>query len=162
MRFTTILSTIFASTALAAPSMSTRSDEICTPISYTISDYTLTTSPGSSSVTFTMKSIFPADNPTDPVQQGAHCSGSGPTVPNNNVCAVANRRLLFDLRGPQEQAYYQITHTWSCNGATWMSGTALKIEPLTCHTEAQKRICTAAPTTFVPGNVRRICNAPTC
>jgi hypothetical protein len=24
--------------------------------------------------------------------------------------------LLFDLRGPQDQAYYQVTHTWTCNG----------------------------------------------
>jgi hypothetical protein len=117
MRFTSILSAVFATAIMAAPTIvEIRGDETCAPVSYTISDYVLTTGPGTGSVDFNMKSFFSVDNNVDPVQYGAHCHAAGSSVPNSNECDVANRRLLFDLRGPQEQAYYQITHTWTCNG----------------------------------------------
>jgi hypothetical protein len=118
MQLTNILLIVFSSATMASPAtLSMRGDEACTPTAYTISDYTLVTSPTSASVDFTFKSTFSsADTINDSVQDGAHCSASGSSVPNSNECQVANRRLLFDLRGPQEQAYYQITHTWSCNG----------------------------------------------
>ncbi|RMZ73410.1 hypersensitive response inducing 1 [Pyrenophora seminiperda CCB06] len=146
----------------APATLHARGDETCTPVSYTISDYTLTTSPTSGAVNFTIKSLFSIGSLNDSVQSGAHCSASGTSVPNSNECQVANRRLLFDLRGPQDQAYYQITHTWSCNGGTWMSGNAVKIDPLNCYTEGNNRVCTGGPQTFAPQNVRKICSTPTC
>ena len=117
MRFTSISVAVFASVVMAAPAtLNVRGDEVCTPTSYTISDYILITSATSGSVDFTMTSSFSVGDLDDQVQSGAHCSASGASVPNANACQVPQRRLLFDLRGPQDQAYYQITHTWSCNG----------------------------------------------
>jgi len=43
-----------------------------------------------------------------------------------------------------------------------MSGNAVKLDPLSCHTEADKRVCTGGPQTFAPQNVRKICSTPTC
>jgi hypothetical protein len=163
MRFFTIISALFTSVGLAAPTLSVRTDEDCTPSAYHISGYELVISPGSASVNFNFQSEF-ADvgGIEDSVQNGAHCTAIGNTIPNSNECEVANRRLLFDLRGPQDQAYYQVTHTWTCNGATWMSGNAVRVEPLDCRVEGNDRICTGGPLTFAPQNVRRICSTPTC
>lgn len=118
MYFSNILPVVFAAAAIAAPTtMNGRGEEGCVPTSYTISDYKLVTSPTSGRVDFKFKSVFPTGSTIDdPVQAGAHCSGSGTSVPNSNECQVANRRLLFDLRGPQDEAYYQITHSWTCSG----------------------------------------------
>jgi hypothetical protein len=118
MHFFGVLSMVFAAAAMAVPaSLDVRNDEGCVPVSYTISDYKLVTSAIFGSVDFKLKAFFSTSgNINDPVQDGAHCSGSGVSVPNNNECQVADRRLLFDLRGPQDQAYYQISHTWSCSG----------------------------------------------
>lgn len=118
MKSSKMLLAFFASVAVASPAaLNMRADEACTPTSYTISEYSLVTSPTSGSVHFTFQSAF-ASGATivDSVQNGALCSASDSSVPNSNECQVPSRRLLFDLRGPQEQAYYQITHTWSCNG----------------------------------------------
>ncbi|EUC44003.1 hypothetical protein COCMIDRAFT_99385 [Bipolaris oryzae ATCC 44560] len=164
MKSNNMLLAFFASVAMASPAaLNMRADEACMPISYTISEYSLVTSPTSGSVHFTFQSAFaPGATIDDSVQDGAQCSASDTSVPNSNECQVSNRRLLFDLRGPQEQAYYQITHTWSCNGGTWLSGTPVRIDPLTCHTEGDERTCIGGPLTIAPQNVRRICSTPTC
>lgn len=109
---------LLAATALALPSnVYPRAEPHCAPASYTLSAYTLTTSPTAAHVDFTFRSHFAnTTGITDSVMSGAQCEASGPTIPNNNECRVETRRLLFDLRGPQEQAYYQITHTWVCDG----------------------------------------------
>lgn len=119
MRPTTLIHLVLASSAaaIATPVVNVRDDAACAPTSYTISDYTLTTSPSSGTVAFTFKSNFSdSGDIVDTVQAGAYCSASGASLPNANACEVPRRRLLFDLRGPQEQAYYQITHTWTCEG----------------------------------------------
>lgn len=117
MRTSYTLAMVFAAVAVAAPaSLAVRGDEGCIPVSYTISDYKLVTSATSGSVDFNFKSFFSVGGNDDPVQNGVHCGGSGASVPNNNECQVADRRLLFDLRGPQDQAYYQISHSWTCSG----------------------------------------------
>lgn len=118
MKSNNMLLAFFASVAMASPAaLNMRADQACTPTSYTVSEYTLVTSPTSGSVHFTFQSAFaPGATINDSVQSGAQCSASDASIPNSNECQVPNRRLLFDLRGPQEQAYYQITHTWSCNG----------------------------------------------
>ncbi|CAI9636076.1 hypothetical protein GT037_001100 [Alternaria burnsii] len=164
MYFSNILPVAFTAAAIAAPTtMNGRGEEGCVPTSYTISDYKLVTSPTSGSVDFTFKSVFPTGSTIDdPVQVGAHCSGSGTSVPNSNECQVANRRLLFDLRGPQDEAYYQITHSWTCSGNQWLSGNAIKVDSLECHNEGDKRVCTGEPQTFAPQNVRKVCNLPQC
>lgn len=116
----TFLTTLLTSTALALPSTlhpRQAGDELCTPTSYTITSYKLNTSATEAYVGFDIESAFPQpDHVTDPVIGGTMCEATGDSIPNSNECFVAGRRLLFDLRGPQEQAYYQITHTWGCNG----------------------------------------------
>lgn len=116
------LATLLPTTILALPSstLHPRADLPCTPTSYTLSDYTLTTSATSASVTFTFQSSFAnTTGITDSVIDTATCVAEGASLPNSNVCDVEGRRLLFDLRAPQEQAYYQITHTWSCDGCVF-------------------------------------------
>ncbi|KAI8938382.1 hypothetical protein NX059_004277 [Plenodomus lindquistii] len=117
----TTLTTLFlltTTTTLALPSpLLPRADEPCAPTSYTLSSYTLTTSPTSAHVSFLFTSTFA--NPsliTDSAINGASCIADGAVIPNSNECAIEGRKLLFDLRGPQEEAYYQITHTWVCGG----------------------------------------------
>jgi hypothetical protein len=117
MRFTSILPAVFATAIMAAPTaVEIRGDEVCAPVSYTISDFILQISPSTGTANFNMKSFFSVGNLEDEVQWGVHCRGAGSSVPNSNECKAEKRHLLFDLRGPQEQAYYQITHTWYCNG----------------------------------------------
>ena len=118
MRFNTLATILLPTAILAAPSsLSARAgDEQCAPTAYTLSDYTLTASGSYAYVNFNFKSTF-SDSTIikDVVIGGANCQADGPTIPNSNECRVEGRKLLFDLRGPQEQAYYQITHTWTCN-----------------------------------------------
>ncbi|CAO2652776.1 Nn.00g021870.m01.CDS01 [Neocucurbitaria sp. VM-36] len=165
MRFTTLTTLLLPTAILAAPSsLSARAgDEQCAPTTYTLSDYTLVTSGSYAYVNFNFKSTF-SDSTIikDVVIGGANCQADGQTIPNSNECRVEGRKLLFDLRGPQEQAYYQITHTWTCNDATWMSGNAIKVEPLNCNESDGTRTCSGGPQTFAPQNVRKICSTPTC
>lgn len=165
MRFTPLTTLLLPSAILAASSnLVTRAgDELCAPTSYTLSDYVLVTSASSAYLNFNFKSAF-ADTTivTDPVIGGASCVADGSTIPNSNECRVNGRRLLFDLRAPQDQAYYQITHTWTCNSATWMSGNAVKIDPINCNDYDGTRVCSGGPQTFAPQNVRKICGSPTC
>ncbi|KAH9868823.1 hypothetical protein J1614_007898 [Plenodomus biglobosus] len=161
---TTLITLSLSITALALPStLQSRADDACAPTSYTISAYTLTTSPTSSKVSFTLRSTFSnTTNIVDSVINSAQCVADGPVIPNNNECEVEGRKLLFDLRGPQEEAYYQIIHTWLCNGSTWMSSTPVKIDPLSCVNDMTTRTCSSDGQVVVPQNVRRICAAPTC
>jgi hypothetical protein len=119
MRLTTLTSLLLPTTTiLAAPApLSVRATDPCAPTSYTLSAFTLTTSPSFASVAFTFTSSFASTlNISDAVVSGATCSASGASLPNTNVCDVADRKLLFDLRSAQEGARYQITHTWACDG----------------------------------------------
>jgi len=159
------LATVLLSTGiLALPStLYSRADENCVPTSYAISDYSLDISPTSAHVQFSIHSRFRnPDGIVDSLLSGATCNISGPTLPNNNECRVQDRKLLLDLRAPQEQGYYQLTHTWLCNGATWMSGTPVKMEPLECIENGASRACSSGLQEFTPGNVRKICNSPRC
>jgi hypothetical protein len=118
MRLITITALLLPSVILAAPvSLDARADESCAPTSYTLSDFTLTTSSSAASVDFNFRSSFAnATGIEDSVTSGANCYATGVSIPNNNVCDVADRKLLFDLRAAQDKARYQITHTWVCNG----------------------------------------------
>jgi hypothetical protein len=119
MRFSTIFTILLPSVVLAAPAvLSARADEPCAPMSYTLRDYTLVTSVSSAYVNFNFQSSFaPGAAVEDAVVRGANCNASGtPELPNNNVCGVDDRKLLFDLRAAQNSARYQVTHTWVCNG----------------------------------------------
>ncbi|KAF2035158.1 hypersensitive response inducing protein 1 [Setomelanomma holmii] len=164
MRFT-IISLVLPALALAAPATFDVRAEKCAPTSYTLSDYTLAISNTSAYVNFNFKSNF-ADTTgiDDSVITGANCNASGSSIPNSNVCSTPNRKLLFDLRAPQDQAHYQITHTWVCDGKTWMSGNDVTVGPLDCIDvgNGQRTCLLAAPQTIVPQNVRQICNTPTC
>ncbi|KAF2850534.1 hypothetical protein T440DRAFT_396639 [Plenodomus tracheiphilus IPT5] len=165
MLYLSILTTLLLSTTtfgLPSPLLPNAEDS-CTPTSYTLSAYTLSISPTSAQVSFTLRSNFTNTSAiVDSVINGAQCTAAGSVIPNNNECEVDNRKLLFDLRGPQEEAYYQISHTWACGGSTWMSGTPLKVGPLACVDEGTARTCSSDTQTFVPQNVRKICGAPQC
>ncbi|KAH7062851.1 hypothetical protein BKA63DRAFT_526599 [Paraphoma chrysanthemicola] len=164
MRFTTLITLLLPALALAAPASNDIRAEKCAPTSYTLSDYILSTSGSSAYVNFNFKSNFAdATGIQDSVITGSNCNASGATIPNGNVCSAPDRKLLFDLRAPQDQAHYQITHTWACDGATWMSGNDVKIDPLNCIDSDGTRTCNQpGPQTIIPQNVRRICNAPRC
>jgi hypothetical protein len=118
MRFITITSLLLPSVILAAPTaLDARADESCAPISYTLSDFILATSSSAASVDFNFESTFAnTSGIQDSVIGGANCYATGVSIPNNNVCDVPDRKLLFDLRAAQDKARYQITHTWICNG----------------------------------------------
>jgi hypothetical protein len=122
MKLSATIAVLFPAAIMAAPSALNRraGDELCTPTSYTLSDYVLITSSASASVSFQFKSEFPLSAPTeDAVQGGLTCDASGSVIPNSNECKDGNgktRQLLFDLRAPQDQSHYQVTHTWRCNG----------------------------------------------
>lgn len=119
MLYTALATLLLPSVILAAPTtLGPRAgDELCGPTSYTLSDFVLATSESYAYVNFNFKSAF-ADGSSvqDTVSNGANCQVDGTAIPNSNECSTEGRKLLFDLRGPQEQAYYQITHTWTCNG----------------------------------------------
>lgn len=117
MRFSTIITVLLPSIALAAPAALDVRADACAPISYTLSDFTLETSSSHGEVNFNFKSTFASTvGITDTVTEGSVCHGEGDSVPNNNVCSAPDRKLLFDLRAAQDAARYQITHTWVCNG----------------------------------------------
>jgi hypothetical protein len=164
MRFTTLTAFLLPSAILAVPTaLETRADENCTPSSYTLSDFTLVTSPTAAYLNFNFKSTFAnTAGIVDSVITGSNCQASGSSIPNSNVCSAPDRKLLFDLRAPQDQARYQITHTWVCNGKTWMSGNDVTASPLNCNTVDNVRSCSGGSQTFAPQNVRVICNAPRC
>lgn len=122
MKLFTTIAVLLPAAIMAAPSTLDRraGDELCTPNIYTLSDYVLITSNASASVSFKFKSEFPPNAATDDaVQGGLTCDAYGPAIPNNNECNTGSgkpRQLLFDLRAPQNQSHYQVTHTWRCNG----------------------------------------------
>ncbi|KAH7382524.1 hypothetical protein DE146DRAFT_623258 [Phaeosphaeria sp. MPI-PUGE-AT-0046c] len=166
MRYSTIIIGLLSTIALAAPTALEVRAEPCAPTSYTLSDFTLETSSTYGKVNFKFQSVFASATGIDDsvMTNGSVCHGEGSSVPNNNVCSAPDRKLLFDLRAEQNSPRYQITHTWVCNGQTWMSGNDVTIEPssLDCNESSGVRKCTASSQTFMPQNVRRICNAPRC
>ncbi|PSN69253.1 hypothetical protein BS50DRAFT_336804 [Corynespora cassiicola Philippines] len=167
---TSFLSTLVLPTLLlASPTpLVPRQDDACAPTSYTITNYSYTAVSGKDAhLSFDFQPNF--SDPSiisDPVGASTSCTIDAPsgTIPNSNECSSPGRSLLLDLRAPQEQAYYQITHTWGCNGQEWMSGTAVKIQPLQCEqsAEAGSMLCASEAQTFAPQNVRKICWTPNC
>ncbi|KAH4024442.1 hypothetical protein HBI49_154590 [Parastagonospora nodorum] len=163
MIFSTII-TLLPIVSLAAPAaLQVRPSELCAPTSYALSKFVLSTSSATSSVAFSFQSVFaPGPNITDAVLSGATCSATGNPLPNNNECSVEERKLLFDLAGPPASAKYRITHTWTCDGATWMSGNDVAMKDLDCSTASGVTTCTGGPQTVEPQNLRKTCGTPTC
>ncbi|KAL5119431.1 hypothetical protein ACEQ8H_002700 [Pleosporales sp. CAS-2024a] len=163
MLLPSFITLVLPALALPAPAilLGCAAAQSCAPTVYTLSNFTLSTLPAAS-VTFNFQSTF-ADSADidDAVIAGAVCHAEGTSIPNNNECNVPNRKLLFDLRAAQEEAHYQITHTWVCNGTTWMSGTDVAVNLNTCTTTNNVTVC-KDPQEFVPQNVRQICSTPTC
>lgn len=167
MRFFTTLLAVLPTVTFALPKdLTARQAEPCAPAGYTLSDFTLVTSPTSAYLNFNFKSTFANADYTviiDTVTTGSNCQADGPQIPNNNACSAPNRNLLFDLRGPQDTAHYQITHTWQCNGKQWMSGNDVTVGPLNCNTVDSVRTC-AGPVGGVqqiaPQNVRQLPGRP--
>jgi hypothetical protein len=121
MKLPMSIAVLLPAAIIAAPSaLQARSgDELCAPTSYFLSDYVLYTSSVFSYVQFSFRSEFAPDALIeDIVQSGLDCEAADTVIPNNNECSIENvktRKLLFDLRAPQDQAHYQISHTWVCN-----------------------------------------------
>lgn len=167
MRFTTALLAVLPAVAFTLPNdLTARQVEPCAPTGYTLSDFTLVTSSTSAYLNFNFKSTFANVGSTvitDTVTTGSNCQADGPRIPNNNVCSAPNRNLLFDLRGPQDTAHYQITHTWQCNGKQWMSSNDVTVGTLNCNTVDGVRTC-AGPIggaqQITPQNVRQIPGRP--
>lgn len=113
-----VISLLFSASALATSStLDARADNDCGPQSYSLSDYVLVTSPNYAYLDFNFKSTFANITAiVDAVTSGVNCGVEGFFIPSSNECRTPDRKLLFDLRKPQDQAAYQITHTWTCNG----------------------------------------------
>ncbi|KAF1913320.1 hypothetical protein BDU57DRAFT_351397 [Ampelomyces quisqualis] len=161
MRFSTIVTLLLPTAILAAPTvLEARAAESCAPSSYTLSKFNLQTSDTVGKVNFEFKSQFAnATAVKDAIIKGVTCQAEGPVLPNSgNVCGT-EFGLQFDLRAPQDKAHYQITHSWHCNDALWMSGNDVTIDPLECSEADGLRTCTSpGPQTIVPQNVRLVCS----
>jgi hypothetical protein len=122
MLFSTLTTVLFSSVALAAPAALEARAENCAPTTYTLSEFSAAFFDNFAAVDFTIKSSFADVNGIDdPVTGSSNCRAEGASIPNSNECNAPGRKLLFDLRGPQNTAHYQITHTWVCNGYVCLS-----------------------------------------
>lgn len=122
MLFTAIITLLLSVVALALPAvLEARADNSCVPSNYTIAGFNIKTMVDATDLTatvgFNFKSHF-ADltDITDVIANGTTCTAVGAPIPNSNTCNDGQRKLLWDLREPEEKTHYQIAHTWVCNG----------------------------------------------
>ncbi|KAF2275676.1 uncharacterized protein EI97DRAFT_378818 [Westerdykella ornata] len=164
-----LLPLLLPTLTLSSP-LSPRQPNPCIPTSYTITDFHYTSSPSSGAhIAFTFHSSFPDLSIIDDAAAsttGTLCeanSAPGTPIPNSNVCVTGRRNLVFELRGSQERADFQVVHGWRCGGQEWLSSTHRKIDPLSCSLDVAGTLrCTSTQNSFQPENVRRICATPTC
>ncbi|KZM20540.1 uncharacterized protein EKO05_0011093 [Ascochyta rabiei] len=166
MLFTTVAALLFPVTILAVPAQKPAAgDDKCTPVSYILSDYTLTRSPSFAFVSFNIESAFTVDSPyDDAVESGANCEADGADLGNDNECNIAGERtdkLVFDVKGSTGDASYRITHNWKCNNATWASVNDIQLPPLDCNAiedgkDGETVTCHSKPIIFTPQNIRKL------
>lgn len=120
MRLLTPLLTLIPALSLAAP-FETRQAEPCAPTSYTITNFKYTAGPSGApaQILFNFKSAY-ADTSIidDPSLAGATCNATATDgqIPNETECSTGRANLIFDLRAPQQNADFQVPHSWHCNG----------------------------------------------
>lgn len=132
MLFTTVAALVIPVAIMAAPAQkATAGDDQCTPVTYGLSEYTLSRSPSYNFVSFNIESKYPADSiHDDPVDAGANCEADGADLGSDNQCNIAGVRtsdLMFDVNGGPGDARYRIEHTWKCNKYVSTSHTLLKV-----------------------------------
>jgi hypothetical protein len=116
-----MLSQIFTTLALpalllAAPTdlLSTR-QSVCTPTSYSISNFTYTPQ----NVHFAFKSSFSdLSAVADPASEGTTCDGAAANdvFPSEFACSTGRTNLIINLRSDKPSNKYQVSHFWKCNG----------------------------------------------
>jgi hypothetical protein len=121
MLFTTVAALLFPVAIMAVPAQKpAQGDDECSPVSYIMSEYTLTRSPSYAFVSFNVQSTFTVDSRSDDaVTAGANCEADGVDIPkNDNKCNIAIQKtdnLTFDLMEGSGVPSYRIHHQWKCN-----------------------------------------------
>lgn len=120
MLFTTVAAVFFPAAVMALPAQKAgTADSICIPVSYILSEYTLSRSPSYNFVSFNIESTYTVDSAVDdPVDAGANCEADGADLGSSNECNIAGqrtRKLMFDVKGSAGDANYRIAHKWKCN-----------------------------------------------
>ncbi|KAJ4337772.1 hypothetical protein N0V95_008251 [Ascochyta clinopodiicola] len=166
MLFTTIASLLFPVVIMAVPAQKPApGDDKCTPVSYILTDYTLTRSPSFAFVSFNIESTYTVDSQhDDAVESGANCEADGADLGNDNECNIAGERtsnLVFDVKGSTGDANYRITHHWKCNNGTWASTNDIQLPPLDCNAiedgkDGETVTCHSNPIIFTPQNARKV------
>jgi hypothetical protein len=117
MHLITFTSLLVPALSFASP-LSVRQAELCAPTTYKISNFQYTSQPSGASIHFNFRSQFVDPSIIeDGSLAGATCSASAAsgTIPNSNLCSTGTD-LQFDLRAPQQNADFQIIHSWKCQG----------------------------------------------
>ncbi|KAF9694061.1 hypothetical protein EKO04_007844 [Ascochyta lentis] len=166
MLFTTVAALLFPVVIMAVPAQKPAAgDSQCTPVTYVLSEYTLTRSPSYNFVSFNVESTYTVDSlHDDAVETGANCESDGVDLGSNNQCNIAGERtnnLVFDVKGSAGDASYRINHKWKCNNATWASTNDIQPPPLDCDTiengeNGETIACHSKPIIFTPQNARKL------
>ncbi|KAF2661929.1 hypothetical protein K491DRAFT_586409 [Lophiostoma macrostomum CBS 122681] len=164
-----LIPSLFLFPALCLASLlDNREAEPCAPTSYTITNFHYTAGPSGApaQIVFDFQSAYANTSfIDDPALAGAVCNATAANgeIPNETECSTGRANLIFDLRAPQQNADFQIPHSWHCNGQQWQSSTHHKIDPLDCSTDAAGTLtCGSSTNVFVPEDVRRVCAHPEC
>ena len=120
MHITTYSYILFPVLCLAAP-LETRQVDPCAPTSYTITNFQYTAGPSGTTaqIIFDFKSAYTDVSFIDDASiAGATCNATAADgqIPNETECSTGRANLFFDLRAPQQNADFQIPHSWHCNG----------------------------------------------
>ncbi|KAJ4985892.1 hypothetical protein SVAN01_08581 [Stagonosporopsis vannaccii] len=167
MLFTRIVTFLFPVAILAVPTGEPATKgNLCQPVSYILTEYTLAKSPSYYFVSFNVQSSYTTDTRADDqVEVGANCEADGTEIHSSgNECNIAGERtksLVFDLRARSGDANYRLHHKWQCNGAIWASENDIKLPSLDCQadgdgTNNKTLKCTSKPIIFTPQNIRMV------
>ena len=120
MLFTTVAALLFPVAIMAVPAQKPADgDYLCSPISYILSEYTISHNSDYNFISFNLQSSYTIDaRATDPVKDGANCEADGAIIPNTNECNINGKKtsdLVFGLNNGTTDASYRINHKWKCN-----------------------------------------------
>ncbi|KAF2626438.1 hypothetical protein BU25DRAFT_98499 [Macroventuria anomochaeta] len=166
MLFTTVAALLFPVAIMAVPAQKPASgDDLCSPVSYILSEYTITHNSDYTFISFNIQSSYTVDSrANDPIKDGANCEADGAVIPNSNECNIKGKEtddLVFGLRKGSTDASYRIQHEWKCNDATWTSTNDITLPPLSCDAVEDGKNgdtvrCTVKPVIFTPQNVHKL------
>ncbi|KAH6611963.1 hypothetical protein C7974DRAFT_323981 [Boeremia exigua] len=167
MLCTTVAALLFPVAVMAFPAAKPANGvEVCLPVSYILTEYTIAKSPSYYFVSFNLQSSYTIDaRVDDKVEDGANCEADGIEIHSGgNKCNIAGEKidnLVFDLREGSGDPNYRIQHSWQCNNATWTSLNDIELPSLDCETtgngkEGETTRCTSKPIIFIPQNGRKL------